>query len=48
VGADGRQRFNGASNSAGAVSLLFTEVIRVRNIKQGRTAYVSASTSTGR
>jgi hypothetical protein len=41
TGADGRQRFNGASNSAGAASLLFNEVIRVRNIKQGRTAYYS-------
>ena len=32
VGLDGRQRFNGASNSAGAASTLFNEVIRVRNI----------------
>ncbi|MBI5690264.1 MAG: TonB-dependent receptor [Verrucomicrobia bacterium] len=41
VGLDGRQRFNGASNSAGAASTLFNEVIRVRNIGDGRTAYYS-------
>jgi hypothetical protein len=41
VGLDGRQRFNGASNSAGATSTLFNEVIRVRNINEGRTSYYS-------
>ncbi len=43
VGLDGRQRFNGASNSAGAFSTAFNEVIRVRNIGQGRTSYYSLS-----
>jgi hypothetical protein len=41
IGADGRQRFNGASNSGGAASLLFNEVIRVRNISEGKTSYYS-------
>jgi hypothetical protein len=41
VGLDGRQRFNGASNSAGAASTLFNEVIRVRNIGEGSTSYYS-------
>jgi hypothetical protein len=41
VGLDGRQRFNGASNSAGANSTLFNEVIRVRNIGEGVTSYYS-------
>ena len=41
VGLDGRQRFNGASNSAGAFSTAFNEVIRVRNIRDGETAYYS-------
>ena len=41
VGLDGRQRFNGASNSAGANSTLFNEVIRVRNIGEGSTSYYS-------
>ncbi len=41
IGLDGRQRFNGASNSAGAASLAFNEVVRVRNISEGRTAYYS-------
>ena len=41
IGLDGRQRFNGASNSAGAASTLFNEVIRVRNISDGSTSYYS-------
>ncbi|MFM9080735.1 MAG: carboxypeptidase regulatory-like domain-containing protein [Opitutaceae bacterium] len=41
TGLDGRQRFNGASNSAGAASTLFNEVIRVRNIGEGSTSYYS-------
>ena len=41
IGQDGRQRFNGAANSTGALSTAFNEVIRVRNISDGRTAYYS-------
>lgn len=41
VGLDGRQRFNGASNGTGAFSTAFNEVIRVRNISEGRTSYYS-------
>ncbi len=43
VGLDGRQRFNGASNSAGSFSTAFNEVIRVRNIGEGNTSYYSLS-----
>jgi hypothetical protein len=43
VGLDGRQRFNGASNSAGARSTLFNEVIRVRNISEGTSSFYSLS-----
>jgi hypothetical protein len=41
VGADGRQRFNGAATSAGATSLAFGNVIRVRNIREGESLYYS-------
>ena len=41
VGLDGRQRFNGGSTSAGATSLAFGNVIRVRNISEGRSTYAS-------
>lgn len=41
VGLDGRQRFNGGSTSAGAKSLAFGNVIRVRNIHEGRSTYVT-------
>ncbi len=43
VGLDGRQRFAGASNSAGSRSTAFNEVIRVRNIDEGSTSYYSLS-----
>lgn len=41
VGLDGRQRFNGGSTSAGAASLAFGNVIRVRNISEGYSTYFS-------
>ncbi|MBL9189248.1 MAG: TonB-dependent receptor [Opitutaceae bacterium] len=41
VGLDGRQRFNGGATTAGATSLAFTNVIRVRNIREGGSTYVS-------
>lgn len=41
VGLDGRRRFAGASNSANSASTAFNEVIRVRNIGEGRTSYYS-------
>ncbi|HUR56407.1 MAG TPA: TonB-dependent receptor [Opitutaceae bacterium] len=41
VGLDGRQRFNGGSTSAGATSLAFTNIIRVRNISEGESTYIS-------
>jgi len=41
VGRDGRQRFNGGATSTGATSLAFTNVIRVRNIREGESTYVS-------
>ncbi|WP_414663872.1 TonB-dependent receptor [Horticoccus sp. 23ND18S-11] len=41
VGLDGRQRFNGGATSAGATSLAFTNVVRVRNISEGESTYVS-------
>jgi hypothetical protein len=43
VGLDGRQRFNGGSTSAGAASLAFGNVIRVRNISEGRSSYYSVA-----
>ncbi len=43
IGLDGRQRFNGASNGTGSFSTAFNEVIRVRNIGEGRTSYYSLS-----
>ncbi|WP_438482134.1 TonB-dependent receptor [Oleiharenicola lentus] len=41
VGLDGRQRFNGSSTGAGAFSTAFNEVIRVRNVDAGQSAYLS-------
>ena len=41
IGLDGRQRFNGGATSAGATSLAFTNVVRVRNIREGESTYVS-------
>lgn len=41
IGLDGRQRFNGASNSPNSFSTAFNEVIRVRNISEGTTSYYS-------
>jgi len=41
IGRDGRQRFNGGATTAGAVSTAFTNVIRVRNISEGESTYVS-------
>ncbi len=41
IGLDGRQRFNGGSTSAGATNTAFGNVIRVRNISQGDSSYVS-------
>jgi hypothetical protein len=39
IGLDGRQRFNGGSTSAGATSLAFSNVIRVRNVSEGHSTY---------
>jgi hypothetical protein len=41
IGLDGRQRFNGGAASNGATSLAFTNVVRVRNIREGESTYVS-------
>jgi hypothetical protein len=41
IGLDGRQRFNGGSASNGAASLAFGNVIRVRNISEGESTYIS-------
>ncbi|MGH7945440.1 MAG: TonB-dependent receptor [Opitutaceae bacterium] len=41
VGLDGRQRFNGIATGAGAASTAFGNVIRVRNISEGRSTFVS-------
>ena len=41
IGLDGRQRFNGGSGTAGAVSTFYTDVIRTRNISVGETDYYS-------
>lgn len=41
IGRDGRQRFNGGAATAGAVSTAFTNVIRVRNVSEGESTYVS-------
>ena len=41
VGLDGRQRFNGGAASNGATSVAFSNVIRVRNIREGESTYVS-------
>jgi hypothetical protein len=41
VGRDGRQRFNGGAASAGAASLAFSNVVRVRNITEGESTYLS-------
>ncbi|MBI5771719.1 MAG: TonB-dependent receptor [Verrucomicrobia bacterium] len=43
IGLDGRQRFNGGANSAGATSLAFGNVIRVRNIGRGDSQYYTLS-----
>jgi hypothetical protein len=41
IGLDGRQRFNGIATGAGAASTSFGNVMRVRNISEGRSTYVS-------
>ena len=41
IGLDGRQRFNGIATQAGAASTAFGNVIRVRNISEGKSTYVS-------
>lgn len=41
VGLDGRQRFNGSSNGAGAFNTAFNEVVRVRNVSVGESSYVT-------
>jgi hypothetical protein len=41
VGLDGRQRYNGGAATAGATSLAFTNVIRTRNISEGKSTYFS-------
>lgn len=41
IGRDGRQRFNGGATSAGATSTAFSNVIRVRNISEGSSTYVT-------
>ena len=41
VGLDGRQRFNGIATGAGAVNTGFGNVIRVRNISEGESTFVS-------
>ncbi|MEY2880343.1 MAG: hypothetical protein RLZZ15_2723, partial [Verrucomicrobiota bacterium] len=43
IGLDGRQRFNGGSGTAGAVSTFYTDVIRTRNISKGNTDYYTLS-----
>jgi hypothetical protein len=45
VGLDGRQRFNGGASSAGATSTAFNNVIRVRNIREGESTYVTMGLS---
>ncbi len=41
IGRDGRQRFNGGSTSAGATSTAFGNVIRVRNVSEGESTYLT-------
>lgn len=41
IGLDGRQRFNGSSNSPGATSTAFGNVVRVRNISEGESTYLT-------
>lgn len=41
VGLDGRQRFNGIATGAGAASTAFGNVIRVRNVSEGKSTFVS-------
>jgi hypothetical protein len=41
VGLDGRQRFNGIATGAGAASTAFGNVMRVRNISEGKSTYIS-------
>ncbi|MBA3848876.1 MAG: hypothetical protein C0502_02625 [Opitutus sp.] len=41
IGLDGRQRFNGSSNGAGAFNTAFNEVIRVRNVSVGESSYLT-------
>lgn len=41
IGRDGRQRFNGGATSPGATSTAFFNVIRVRNVSEGSSTYVT-------
>jgi hypothetical protein len=41
IGLDGRQRFNGGSNSSGAFNTAFGDVIRVQNVDVGQATYIT-------